>query len=402
MMQARAAAATRIQANFRGYQVRLKWRSAAPMFTLYSEESEEIKYLKHVEVDDAARERAPTPAGIVVAHEDTRFVFEYLADAARIPEDVQPNAHTSRKGAEAAEGHADSATNRYNEGEAVEALRNYQGCSTAFRGFDVIQLSRLVGYFTFHSLSAGELVLVKGECATFIGLLLWGEIDIMLSEGSLGHTLLQGSIIGESHLFTGGDRAADAKAAARGCVVATISFAEMTRLRTELPMLGLKLSQVFGACFFNKMRSKLVLQQPPSDTFDGLDGIFPLTGDVLPHLRAAQVATAAFGVGHGDHQLVQLAEWLTVWSVVGASTVLKKGWRCDSIVFVLSGRLRASEELDGKPPKEYGTGAIIGANSVIIAHGDLRMALHSVTLKALASDNSGEKVPPLDSLLTPS
>lgn len=109
------------------------------------------------------------------------------------------------------------ATNKYDETQALEGLRTFQSASVWFRGFNPAELVQLVGFCTFHILSPGETVTRAGEPASFLCLLVWGELDLMGAHGELEDVIETGALVGESNVFFGGVRRSGAAPSLQCC-----------------------------------------------------------------------------------------------------------------------------------------------------------------------------------------
>ena len=66
-------------------------------------------------------------------------------------------------------------------------------------------------FITFHILAPDEVVVRAGEPSTFLGLLVWGEVDVLDHKGKVVDVADQGALIGEAALFFGGQRLTSAR-----------------------------------------------------------------------------------------------------------------------------------------------------------------------------------------------
>ena len=61
-------------------------------------------------------------------------------------------------------------------------------------------------FCAFHILTPGDTVTSKGELSTFLGFLIWGELDLLNDKGEVDDVVEHGALIGESNVFFGGTR----------------------------------------------------------------------------------------------------------------------------------------------------------------------------------------------------
>ena len=116
--------------------------------------------------------------------------------------------------------------------EVERLLMEVQSISPYFRGFkDNIDL--LAESLTVDRFEGGETILQEGEEGTWMGILLTGELEVVVN-GGVVHQMLPGEIVGEMILWFGGVRQATVRARQPGSV-ATILVSDLQQLSLQRP-----------------------------------------------------------------------------------------------------------------------------------------------------------------------
>ena len=116
--------------------------------------------------------------------------------------------------------------------EVERLLMEVQSISPYFRGFkDNIDL--LAESLTVDRFEGGETILQEGEEGTWMGILLTGELEVVVN-GGVVHRMFPGEIVGEMILWFGGVRQATVRAKQPGSV-ATILVSELQELSLQRP-----------------------------------------------------------------------------------------------------------------------------------------------------------------------
>ena len=135
-----------------------------------------------------------------------------------------------------ANGHAPAADHELggnlDRDEVERLLMEVQLISPYFRGFkDNIDL--LAEALTVDRSDNGETILQEGEEGTWLGILLTGELGVVVN-GGVVHRMFPGEIVGEMILWFGGVRQATVRAKQPG-TVATILVSELQELSLQRP-----------------------------------------------------------------------------------------------------------------------------------------------------------------------
>ena len=116
---------------------------------------------------------------------------------------------------------------------------------SAFLGkLDAGDLASLAQSISIVGYEAGEQVLVKGEPATWVGIVLSGELAASV-DGAVVGTMGIGKIVGELAFFTGGNRLADVNGSKSGHI-AFIMLPHLHQLFCDAPTTATKLVHAFG------------------------------------------------------------------------------------------------------------------------------------------------------------
>ena len=128
---------------------------------------------------------------------------------------------------------------------AEDYLRKVQLVSEHFHGFDdddVQTLARTMDVVTFKE---GEQILQRGEPASWVGIVLEGDLDVPVAPQLTFH-LHRGDFLGELSVFESGTRSADIVAGTDG-VIGLLTFEALEAFLAENPPLGFKMLRAMGA-----------------------------------------------------------------------------------------------------------------------------------------------------------
>lgn len=116
--------------------------------------------------------------------------------------------------------------------EVERLLMEVQLISPYFRGFKD-NIDMLAEALTVDRFDNGETILQEGEEGTWMGILLTGELEVVVN-GGVVHRMFPGEIVGEMILWFGGVRQATVRAKQPG-TVATILVSELQELSLLRP-----------------------------------------------------------------------------------------------------------------------------------------------------------------------
>lgn len=127
--------------------------------------------------------------------------------------------------------------------ETEQLLVEVQAKSRYFRGFldDVPKLAETLSVVDFEQ---GETILQRGEEGTWVGLVLSGELEVVI-EGKAVATVGAGDFLGEMIIWYGGVRQSTVMASESG-VIATILVSELKEMCLENPELCTRLFHAIG------------------------------------------------------------------------------------------------------------------------------------------------------------
>ena len=124
-----------------------------------------------------------------------------------------------------------------------QLLVEVQAKSRYFRGF-VDEVPKLAEMLSVVSFDEGETILQRGEEGTWVGLVLSGELSVII-EGKAVATVNPGDFLGEMILWYGGVRQSTVLASSSG-VIATMLTSEARAICLEDPQLSMKLFHAIG------------------------------------------------------------------------------------------------------------------------------------------------------------
>ena len=129
--------------------------------------------------------------------------------------------------------------------EAESLLRDARERSPFLKALDSGDLASLAQAVSIVGFDAGEQVMMKGQTATWVGIVLSGELAATVGDSVVGR-MSAGKIVGELAFFAGGQRHADVKGSTAG-FIAFIMTQHLLQLFRDSPGTGAKLVRAFGA-----------------------------------------------------------------------------------------------------------------------------------------------------------
>ena len=136
--------------------------------------------------------------------------------------------------------------------EAEGLLAAVQGISDVFRGFSDEEVELLAQSMTILNFWPGQTILEQGESGTWFGIILSGELSVILPNGA-SFIIKEGAMIGEMALWQ-----KQAVRTATICghqytgMIATMLVDDMHALITKHPAIGVRLLRLTGATSLSK------------------------------------------------------------------------------------------------------------------------------------------------------
>ena len=137
---------------------------------------------------------------------------------------------------------------------ALTLLDRAQSRSQIFRDFTEVELRELSENISTLSFGPGETIMQKGENATWVGILVDGDLDAVIN-GKVVGSLRAGDVCGEIALFQGGVRGASLLSTSPGAIAA-IMVNDLEPLYRKLPDLCLKFVRMLGQAALVKFGNK--------------------------------------------------------------------------------------------------------------------------------------------------
>eukprot|EP00965_Chrysotila_dentata_P013131 433246-Pleurochrysis_carterae.AAC.2 len=136
--------------------------------------------------------------------------------------------------------------------EIMRLLERAQSRSAVVNGFDETELRALARSMSVLPFAKDEMIMQKGEHASWVGIVLDGQLEARDDDGRvLGHAEV-GDICGEMALFCGGTRGAHMAGASAGSIAA-VTVTELEAFCAERPETVLKLVKAFGHAALDKV-----------------------------------------------------------------------------------------------------------------------------------------------------
>ena len=171
--------------------------------------------------------------------------------------------------------------------EAEELLLRTKTHSVFFESFNDADVTHMASYLSVLSFTANQPILKKGEPASWVGIILSGELAAYV-DGKVVGTMGAGTIVGELAFFTGGERMADVNGSVDG-FIALMMTPHLLELLRAAPSTGCKLIRTLGTSALSQLaysRSEKALDwsgdgdgaslevwQWASEAFEGVEGL---------------------------------------------------------------------------------------------------------------------------------
>ena len=117
--------------------------------------------------------------------------------------------------------------------------------STFLRRLEAEDIEAIIEHLNVLEFDEGEQIMVKGEAATWVGILLSGEVAALVN-GEVVATMGVGKIVGEVAFFSAGNRMADVRGSRKG-FIAFMMINHLEDLLRNNVQAGLKLISALGA-----------------------------------------------------------------------------------------------------------------------------------------------------------
>ena len=269
--------------------------------------------------------------------------------AARMKADIAAVAATQAAAAEGAgvEGAEVSLEERF------EMLQRASSHSVYFRGFEDEELRTLAANMAIFHFDAGETIMQKGESASWVGVVLDGELEARDESGVRLGAANVGALAGEISLFQGGVRGAMMVSTQPGAVAA-ITFDELRTLYESYPEIGMRLVRLFGQSSLMKLGDQRRVLATGSDAIS-----WNLSAADPPVDRSVHVLTSLMkDEGFCDADVRYVCHGMRWHGFVKGDLLMKRGEVADYVCVVLQGRCNAHVSPTQQLP--ISTGELVG------------------------------------------
>ena len=266
--------------------------------------------------------------------------------------------------------------------EAEALLATTQSSSRHWHGFTEEEVRVLAADVAMLRLSVGEHIMRKGETASFVGLLVRGEADVLVN-GNVVASVKAGEVLGEMALFEeGGVRNADVVCTGKGSVVATMPFDELDAISKNRGTLGMKLLKVFARTAASKLNAAILgsgRSERLAPTVCVKEKMYRMMQDAQAHASKkrneehvdGESAPAGLGDDLSPQQMLALSERFYLCKMKAGQCILKKGGKGSCAIFVLEGTVEA--KVDGPESRTLGwrsKGELVGENAFVESYID--------------------------------
>ena len=138
-----------------------------------------------------------------------------------------------------------------NLADAEELLLKAKARSIFLERFNDADVANMASFLNVLSFAKDEAIIRKGETASWVGIILSGELGAFV-DGNLVGKMGTGTIVGEMAFFTGGERMADVNGVADG-FIALIMTHNMLDLLEGAPLTGCKLVRALGTSALSQL-----------------------------------------------------------------------------------------------------------------------------------------------------
>lgn len=168
--------------------------------------------------------------------------------------------------------------------EAENLLRSAREHSPFLQNMDAGDVRSLASSISIVGFEAGEQVMVKGQTATWVGIVLSGELAALVNGNVVGR-MGTGKIVGELAFFTGGKRFADVEGHDAG-YIAFIMTKHLLQLFKNAPSTGSKLLRAFGKSSLYQLSRNPSEHKPLAWNLSGRDLSMAVEGWQSTHFDA--------------------------------------------------------------------------------------------------------------------
>lgn len=144
----------------------------------------------------------------------------------------------------------------------LEALLTHAVHASPFlRALSVDDIACMASHLAVLSFEAEEVIMEKGETASWIGIVLSGSLGEFIDDQQVGQPILPGTMVGEMAFFAGGIRTANIRAVSKG-FLATMMINELTPLFEAMPRTTFKLISALATASISKLTTNSPGHQP--------------------------------------------------------------------------------------------------------------------------------------------
>jgi CRP-like cAMP-binding protein len=124
-------------------------------------------------------------------------------------------------------------------------------------------VSTMVSHLTVTPYDVDEMIVQKGETATWLGIVLSGSLQAYVNEKAVGPPMVAGALVGEIAFFAGGTRQADVKGSSSG-FIATVMMNELAQFFQSAPQTAHKLVRALGCSSVSRITKNQAAHPPLS------------------------------------------------------------------------------------------------------------------------------------------
>ena len=322
-----------------------------------------------------------------------------------------PNSSSTQQQQQQAKSHTSTSTPLRSDislDDALKLIAKTQRVSAQFCGLTREQAALLVARGAVLALHPGEVLMKRGEQATFVAVCLAGTLEVHDADGTIVGRLHRGAMLGESTLFAGGTRAVDVVAAKTNDDDEDSSSSEddsnnnnnnnnntssssssQTNKRTKVLILhhralqdlsrryskfGAHLLRLLGHSMTSKFQTAVAAldgeQRAGANGTECMHIVVTTWAELNPKMSAAHdaaVAAGRLGLGKGadDEHISACTHAARLARYAPGEVVLKPGDGVDALLFVLSGVCEeygdGDEDGNFEPVVRHEAGAFVNA-----------------------------------------
>ncbi|KAK3283204.1 hypothetical protein CYMTET_9091 [Cymbomonas tetramitiformis] len=271
----------------------------------------------------------------------------------------------------------------------VDELGEFQSWSTHWRGFTHAELETLSKFCLKVNMDAGDMLMIKGELATFFMFVLDGSVEWEGLQGQR-HTVQRGGIVGEFTIFDRAGRASNVYVGELGCMALLLLHEQLAVLMKHHGRLGAKVVMALGYCMGSKLREERLRCE--ADAFDCTAGTLQDTEigfaakmqlfDAICAPRAGKRnSMESIGVELSSEDREALSAWLLIRRAPSGHQFQAEGTGGRTCLLVLDGSLRVHAGTASSSDFEIGCGGLTGTE-VMLNSVDPRSGEYAYTVRA--------------------